>query len=271
MSTSMNDKSHIESTARELFAAEKQRLAVMPVTHTFPKLTRDDAHEIQAFNIKTRINEGERLTGYKLGLTSREAQEQFKVFQPDYGQLTDRMAVWSDGVIELSDLIQPKIEGEIALVLGKNLSGPGVTVTEALRAVDYATASLEIVDCRMREWRVGPVDLVADNGASARYVLSPVAISIRELDLASLGMAISQNGEVRGTGAGAATLGSPLHALAFLANELGKKGISLKEGQVVLTGALSAMLKIAPGDYFTCEIQKLGRAAVRFAKSEALT
>lgn len=258
-------KVHLTSAANELRAAEKHQLPLEPLTRAYPNLSREEAHWIQSHNIEARIAEGERLTGYKLGLTSREAQKQFQVFQPDYGRLTNRMAVWDEGEIALEELIQPRIEGEIALVLGKDLAGPGLTVTDAIRAVDFATASLEIVDCRMRDWKVAAIDLVADNGASSRYVLAPQARSVRDLNLSDLGMALSQNGEVRCTGSGAATLGSPFHALTFLANELGTKGLTLKAGQVVLTGALSAMLKVLPNEVYTCEIQRLGKVSVRFA------
>lgn len=123
MSTDVN-KPHLESAAGELFAAEQARLPVVPITQTYTSLTNDDAHWIQSRNIARKLEMGEKLVGYKLGLTSREAQKQFKVFQPDYGQLTSGMNVWEDGEIPVDQLIQPKIEGEIALVLKKDLSGP---------------------------------------------------------------------------------------------------------------------------------------------------
>lgn len=267
MSTDVN-KPHLESAAGELFAAEEAKLAVVPITQTYTSLVAEDSHWIQSRNIQKKLERGERLTGYKLGLTSREAQKQFKVFQPDYGQLTSAMNVWEDGEIAIDSLIAPKIEGEIALVLGRDLSGPGVTAVEAIRAVDFACASLEIVDCRMRDWKVSALDLIADNGASARYVLSPTAFSVRDWDLSSVGMALSQNGEVRVTGSGAATLGSPFHALAFLANRLGEKGLSLKEGQVILTGALSAMITVKGGDSYTGEFQRLGKVSIRFSEGK---
>lgn len=265
MPTDVKPSPSLETAASSLFAAERDRCPVTALTQTLANLSLDDAHYIQMLNLQRKVDLGERIVGYKLGLTSREAQRQFKVFSPDYGHLTDAMEVWDDGEISIADLIQPKIEGEIALVLGRDLTGPGVTVTDAIRAVDFATAALEIVDCRMRDWAVQAPDLVADNGASARFVLAPVARSVRDLDLSSVGMALSQRGEVRVTGAGAATLGSPFHALAFLANRLGKKDQSLKAGQVILTGALAAMLTVRVGESYTCEIQSLGRVCIRFA------
>lgn len=268
MSTDVKNHLHLASAAGELRAAERQRVPVVPLTKSYPDLSAEQAHWIQRHNIEARLAEGERLVGYKLGLTSPGTQKQFGVFAPDYGQLTDAMSVWEDSEVPIGELIQPKIEGEIALVLGRDLQGPGVTVVDALRAVDFATAAVEIVDCRVREWRVTHKDLVSDNGAAARYVLSPVMKSIRDLDLAALGMAFSQNGEVRVTGSGAATLGHPIHALVFLANQLGRNGTTLREGMVVLTGALAAMLNVSAGDRFVCEIQQLGRVSVRFGARE---
>jgi 2-keto-4-pentenoate hydratase len=154
----------------------------------------------------------------------------------------------------------------MAVVLGRDLKGPGVTIVDVLDAVEYATTALEIIDSRIKDWKITATDTISDNGSSALFVLSSVKQSITGIDLSSLGMALSQNGEVRVTGAGAAVMGNPLGAVVFLANELGKHDRSLLAGEVILSGSLAGMLSISSGDFYTCEIASLGKTSVRFTR-----
>ena len=173
------------------------------------------------------------------------------------------MAVMDEGEISTSDLIQPKIEGEIAFVLGRDLKGPGITVVDAIGAVDYAVAALEIIDSRIKDWKITAVDTISDNGSSARFVLGGIKRPLAGLNLPHLGMCLSKNGEVALTAAGAAVMGNPLNALVFLANELGSQGELLKAGQVVLSGSLGGMIAVRPREFYSCEIASLGRVSVR--------
>jgi len=259
----------LHEMADRLHDAEKNRIPIEPLTSAYEGFEEENAYSVQNINAARAAREGKRLVGYKVGLTSREAQRQFNVFRPDYGHLFDSMAVLEETPIQLSGLIQPKIEGEIAFILGKDLKGPGVTIVDALNAVDYAVNAVEIVDSRIRDWKISAPDTIADNGSSALFVLSGLRKRIESLDLPSIGMAFSQNGEVRVTGAGAAVMGNPLSAVVFLANELGRMDKSLLAGEVVLSGALSSMLSIAPGDVFACEMHGLGRLNLRFAGKDA--
>jgi len=252
--------------ADALDSAERERSPIEALATLYPGITEEDAYAVQNINAQRAVKNGKRLVGYKLGLTSREAQRQFNVFQPDFGHLFDSMAVLDDGVIQLSSLIQPKIEGEIAFVLGRDLKGPGVTIIDVLGAIDYATAALEIVDSRIKEWRITAEDTIADNGSSSRFVLCGVKRRIEGIDFSGLGMALYQNGEVKVTGAGAAVMGNPLAAVVFLANELSKFDRTLRAGEVILSGALSSMLTVAYGDFFSCEIASLGKVRVRFTQ-----
>jgi 2-keto-4-pentenoate hydratase len=249
--------------ANRLHEAETSRQPVPPLSAEFPEMGEEDAYSVQNLNAVRSISHGDRLVGYKIGLTSREAQRHFKVFKPDYGHLFDRMCVLEDTEVALGSLIQPKIEGEIAFVLGRDMRGPGLTIVDALNAIDYATVSMEIIDSRIQNWKISAVDTIADNGSSALYVLGGKRTPIANLDFAHLGMNLSRNGEILVTGAGAAVMGNPLSAVVFLANELARQNKGLLAGEVVLSGSLAGMLTMNHGDVFTCEIRSLGKVSVR--------
>ncbi len=249
--------------ANRLIEAETSRQPVPPLVSEFPEMSEEDAYAVQNLNAVRAISHGDRLIGYKVGLTSREAQKHFKVFRPDYGHLFDRMAVLEDGTVPLANLIQPKIEGEIAFVLGRDLKGPGVTILDVLAAVDYATVAMEIIDSRIQNWKISAWDTIADNGSSAMFVVGGRKTPLDGLDLGGLGMNLTRNGEVLVTGAGAAVMGNPLSAVVFLANELSRQNKGLLAGEVVLSGSLGGMLPMAAGDVFSCEIRRLGKVTVR--------
>lgn len=260
----MLSQAQLHEMADLLFEAERTLVPVAPLTATYPELDEEHAYSVQVINAGRAVRAGRRQVGYKIGLTSREAQRQFKISQPDYGHLFDSMAVLEDGEIDLSTLIQPKIESEIAFVLGKDLKGPSVTIVDALDAVEYAVAALEIVDSRIRDWKISAADTIADNGSSALFVLSGHRRRLDGLDLPSVGMALHRNGEVMVTGAGAAVMGNPLSAVVFLANELGRLDKPLLAGEVILSGALSSMITVQPGDAYLAEFGGLGKVGVRF-------
>ncbi len=253
----------LQTLADRLLEAEQKRQPVEALTTTEQGLTLQDAYGVQLRNAARHLHHGARLTGYKIGLTSREAQKHFGVFEPDFGHLFGNMAIAEDGEIVVSELIQPKIEGEIAFVMKKELKGPGATAMDALAAVDAAFVSMEIIDSRIQNWKIKAIDTIADNGSSSRYVIGTKPVSLKDLDLPLLGMAFSKNGEVQDTGAAAAVMGNPLNAVAFLANELAKFDRSLLPGQIVLSGAISSMVPVKAGEHYTCEVAKLGKITVR--------
>ncbi len=199
--------------------------------------------------------------GYKIGLTSLKARTQLNLHEPDYGHLFHTMEI-KNGQLSLRDLIQPKIEGEIAFIMKKALKGPGVTRATALEATDHVRASMEIVDTRIEKWEIAGEDTIADNGSSARYVLGDKKVAPQQLDFQFMGMNLIRNGEVLVTGSGAAVKGDPLEALAFLANELGKHGKTLEAGAVVLSGSLSTMLPLKDPGKFDCDFKGLGRVSL---------
>lgn len=259
----------LHTIAEALHQAEKSRNPIRPITDSTPGFSLEDAYAVQSMNAGKALRDGKLLTGYKIGLTSREAQKHFGLSHPDYGHLFNTMALGEEGEIELTELIQPKIEGEVAFILGKDLKGPGLTLVDVLTAVDCALVAMEIVDSRIENWKIKAADTIADNGSSARYVLGTVKHSLKDFDLATMGMALSRNAEVLVTGSGAAVMGNPLNAVVFLANELGKMDKGLLAGEVILSGSLSGMLAIQPRDSFTCEMMGLGKCSVHFTTTKS--
>lgn len=255
---------NIDALGDELFHALKSAEAIAPLTERYPHLTLRHAYAIQQRLMARRLEQGERIIGKKIGVTSKAVMDMLGVGQPDFGQLTDRMVVNQGEAVDMSTLIQPKAEGEIAFVLKHDLAGPGVTVADVLRATEGVMACFEIVDSRIRNWQIKIQDTVADNASCGVFVLGDRLVDPRQLDLYTTGMVLEKNGQVVGTGAGAATMGSPVIAVAWLANTLGELGMSLKAGEVILSGALSAMVPVVTGDNLRVSIAGIGGCSVRF-------
>jgi 2-keto-4-pentenoate hydratase len=237
---------------------------VEPITVLYPDITIQEAYQIQLATIHKKVAAGSRIVGKKIGLTSLAMQQLLKVDQPDYGHLLDEMVVENGGTIAFSRVLQPKVEAEIAFVLKKDLIGPRVTATEVLLATDYVLPALEIVDSRVADWKIKLQDTVADNASSGLYVLGGKPVKPEEVDLTLAGMVLYKNGNVMNTGVGAAALGNPAACVAWLANKLFEFGITLKAGEVILSGALSAAVNAEPGDHFRARIAHLGEVSVSF-------
>lgn len=255
----------INAYGQALYEALATQTAIEPFTNNEPDMTIDDAYAIQIVMMEKRIAEtGERILGKKIGITSQAVMNMLKVNQPDYGQLTTGMFVSSGGAIDASTLIAPKAEGELAFVLKHDLIGPGVSNADVLRATEYVMPCIEVVDSRISDWKIKIQDTVADNGSSGYFVLGESTIDPRDIDLTLVGMTLEKNGEVAVTGAGAAALGNPVNAVAWLANELGKRGIPLRAGEVILSGALAAMVPVEKGDGIVASFGGVGSVSVRF-------
>ena len=252
--------------AAELWDADRTAVPIPPLTERHPDLVLDDAYAIQTVNVDRRVAEGRRVVGRKVGLTSRPMQQLLGVDEPDFGVLLDTMVVEEGDAISVGELMQPRIEAEIGFVLERDLDGPGVTTASALRAIAGAMPTLEIVDSRVRDWKIKLVDTVADNASSGLLVMGGRLTPVDRVDLRLVGVVVSRNGEVLHTGAGAAVLGNPARCVAWLANKLGAFGAGLREGDVVLPGSPHAMVGVAPGDVFRAEFAHLGAVTVRFSK-----
>ncbi|KAI3610231.1 2-hydroxyhexa-2,4-dienoate hydratase (plasmid) [Cupriavidus necator H850] len=259
------DSTLIQALGDRLYDAMATHHTVAPLTSQFEDLSVDDAYRIQQRFVQRRLDAGETVIGKKIGVTSKAVMDMLGVYQPDFGYLLSGMVYGEGECIPLDTLIQPKAEGEIAFILRRDLIGPGVTNAMVLAATECVMPCFEIVDSRIRDWKIKIGDTVADNASCGVFVLGDKAVSARNVDLTTCGMVFEKNGEVIGTGAGAAALGSPVNAVAWLANTLGRLGIPLKAGEVILSGALAAMAPVAAGDSFRVSIGGIGACSVRFA------
>ncbi len=256
----------IQAIATELYEAEKNVNPIDPLTSAFPEISLKDAYEIQRTGIKMRrIKDRRKIVGKKIGLTSVAMQKLLGVSEPDYGQLFDHMLVMEGVSVPRNKLILPKVEGEIAFVLKSELKGPGITIADVLRATEGVMASIEIVDSRIRDWKIKLPDTIADNASSAGFVLGSRLVPVKELDLRLLGMIFEKNGEIINTGAGAAVWGHPAASVAWLANSLSAFDDCLKAGEIILSGAVTAAVDAQANDCFQVSFQHLGTVGVRFA------
>ncbi|MEY4730207.1 MAG: 2-oxopent-4-enoate hydratase [Pseudomonadota bacterium] len=248
----------------ELYDALTACSVVDPLTTRHPEITIEDAYQIQQRLISRRLAAGERIIGKKIGVTSQAVMNMLGVFQPDFGYLTDKMVYNEGQAIPANTLIQPKAEGEIAFILKRDLKGPGVTAADVLAATEGVMACFEIVDSRIRDWKIKIQDTVADNASCGVMVFGDRIVDPRDVDLATCGMVLEKNGEIVGTGSGAAALGHPCNSVAWLANTMGRLGISLKAGDVILSGSLAAMIPVKAGDSMRVSIGGIGGCSVKF-------
>lgn len=237
-----------------LYAAWRERKTLEPLKARFPTLDIAAAYAIQRHFMGRRLALGERIVGRKIGVTSLAVQRFLDVHQPDFGVLTDAMIQNDGAVIPASTtLIQPKCEGEVAFLLARDLRGPGVTPADVLDAIEAAIPCFEIVDSRIRDWKIRIEDTVADNASCGLVVLSRARLEPRGIDWAHTPLTVSKNGAPLSTGTGEFAMGSPLLCVAWLANTLGELGVPLLAGELILSGSLVPLEPIAPGDRFSLE------------------
>ena len=253
----------LQQLGDELYHALLHRQVVEPLSTRYPAISIDDAYAIQQHLLARRLAAGERVIGKKIGVTSQAVMDMLGVFQPDFGWLTDDMAYNEGEPVPANRLIQPKAEGEIAFVLKQKLQGPGVSAAQVLAATEGVMACFEIVDSRIRDWQIQIQDTIADNASCGALVLGDRLIDPRNLDLGTCGMVLEKNGDIVATGAGAAALGHPANAVAWLANTLGAHGIALEAGEVVLSGSLAAMVPVQAGDNLRLSIGGMGTCSLR--------
>lgn len=259
----MNDEM-IVTLGGELHQALESRAPVAPLTTRFPSLSISEAYRIQQDMVQRRLASGERIIGKKIGVTSEAVMKMLGVYEPDFGMLTSGMLYRDGAEIVVSNLIQPRAEGEIAFILGEDLIGPGVTPEDVLAATESVRACFEIVDSRIKDWKIKIEDTVADNASCGLLVLGDRAVDPQAVDMTGCTMTLEQNGAIVAEGRGSAALGNPLNAVAWLANTLGNFGIGLHAGDIILSGSLAAMIPARSGDHFAIEIDGLGGCSVQF-------
>lgn len=262
------DDASVRDAAGALARAYASGTPIRPIVESHPAATLDDAYRIQLAQVRDWARAGEVVKGHKVGLASAAMQRQMGVGQPDYGHLTGGMFHLEHQPIAHGGYLQPRIEPEIAFVLHRELTGPGVTAADAVRAVDFVLPALEIVDSRIADWRISIVDTVADNASSGGVVLGSRPTLLSTVDLRLAGCTLHSNGALAATGAGGAVLGSPLNALVWLANTVGPLGVSLEPGHVILPGSMTGAIPVSPGDTVVATVAGLGTVTAVFDRQE---
>ncbi len=256
----------LSTWADQLYKAEQSQRAIAPIRDQLPgEATVDTAYAIQDINTQRALNQGRRLVGKKIGLTSFAVQKQLGVDSPDFGMLFEDTAFQDGQTIPFQKLIQPKVEAEIALVLKSSLNQSQHSVADIIAATDYAVAAIEVVDSRIENWKISLLDTVADNASSAAFVLGSQKVNLAEVDLVNCRMQMTRADEMVSEGQGKACLDNPLNAAVWLADEMVRRGRPLKAGDIVLTGALGPMVAVQAGDEFKVEIEGLGSVSVHFS------
>jgi 2-keto-4-pentenoate hydratase len=233
-----------------LLHARRTQTPISPLSDSEPGLTISDAYVIAQLGVAADIAAGARAVGRKIGLTAVAVQRQLGVDQPDYGVLLNTMAIADGATVPFGDYIAPRIEVELAFRLGAALCGPGVSTEDVRAATEVVHPSFELVDSRIADWRITLTDTIADRASSAGYVVGDVALPVDAFDVAAVEVELDRNGEVVRSGRSDAVLGDPCAAVAWLANAVSAMGEPLRAGELVLSGAITPMLSLAPGDRF---------------------
>lgn len=248
-----------DTIAERLIHARTKNSPIAPLTVDHPEITVADSYQISQIVFEKRLKTGAKLIGRKIGLTSAAVQKQLGVDQPDFGYITSDMILNHEGILPADALIAGRVEGEVAFVMGRDLEGPGITWDQVIQATDHVLGCIEIIDSRVRDWKIKIQDTVADNASSAMIVLGNHPKKLSQIDLEMAGMALRLNSEVESSGVGAACLGHPIHAVIWLANQLGQFGEKLRAGDIILSGAYGPVVPFKPGDHCEVEISGLGK------------
>lgn len=246
-----------------LLDAEKNRKQAVQMSVTYPKIEIEDSYAISSAVAQHKIANGAKLIGHKVGLTSKAMQASSQINEPDYGHLLDNMMVADGAKVNHADYCLPRVEVELAFVLGKPLKGPGIGLLDVLRATEYVVPALEIVDARL----VNPrkiFDTVADNGAAAGIVIGGRPVGPMDVDLRWVGGIMYRNSEIEETGLAAGVLGHPAMGVAWLANRLGKNGVTLEAGHLILAGSFTRVVFAQKGDTLHGDFGPLGSVSVQF-------
>lgn len=257
----------LQALADRLYDAETSGQACKPVRDEIGVTDLDTAYAIQQLNVDRALAAGRRLVGRKIGLTSVAVQKQLGVDQPDFGALFSDMVVPDGELISASAVMQPKVEAEIALVLGKDLDVANPTIVDLIGATDYLLPAIEIVGSRVENWDIKITDTIADNASCGLIVLGDSPAKLSDVDMRLCGMVMDKNGEPASLGAGKACLGSPMNAALWLAKKMVEMGTPLKAGDLVMTGALGPMVPVAAGDNFEARISGVGSVRAIFGEA----
>jgi len=254
----------IEHISGELIEAERTSKSIVALTERFSDVSYEDAYAIQLKTFDTRVKAGAVIVGKKIGLTSKAMQDQFKIREPDYGMITNRMVIREGQPIPVSSLILPRLEPEIAFLLKEDLKGPGINVANVIEATEGVLPAFEVIDSRYKDWKITVKDSISDNASAASMILGGKLTPIKDIDLRLIGLVMEKNRAVVSTAAGAAVLGNPAESVAWLANKLTEYGITLKKGEFVMSGSLVSAVPVEAGASLRATFDRLGSVSVRF-------
>lgn len=260
---------NIERAAKALRQADLDRVPCEPIRSLLQDADLDAAYQVQRQVNLARQEAGDRMIGRKIGLTSQAVRDQLGVSSPDFGAIYANTAYGTGTVLPADQFIAPKIEGEVALVLSKDIDTSQPTLADIIAATHFALCSIEIVESRMRDWDIGLLDTVADNASYGGIVLGGQPMPLSAIDLGSVKMTLSVDGIVKAKGQGSDCMGHPLNAAVWLARTLAQRGDPLRAGEIVLTGALGPMVDAVPGSTYSVSITGMETVSVTFAKAEA--
>jgi 2-oxo-hept-3-ene-1,7-dioate hydratase len=246
-----------------LLAAERERKQAVQLSTTWPDIAIEDSYAISTEVANRKIAAGARLIGHKVGLTSKAMQRSSQIDEPDYGHLLDNMMIADGAKVPHENYCLPRVEIELAFILGRSLKGPGIGLPEVLRATEYVVPAIEIVDARLRDQRK-IFDTVADNGAAAGIVIGGRPVGPMDVDLRWVGGIMYRNSEIEETGVAAGVLGHPALGVAWLANKLGAHDVTLEPGHIVLAGSFTRVVFARKGDTLHADFGSLGGIAVQF-------
>lgn len=254
----------IEALANRLLAAQDKAQPITQVSNDHPGMSVADGYAVQAALARRWTARGDRITGYKAGLTSQVKMKQIGIDTPSFGILTSAMARPENTEIAISALIHPRVEAEIAFVMKDDLAGLNVTIDEVLDATDFVIPAMEVIDSRYQNFKFDLPSVIADNSSSARYIAGGRPMAPRSLDLRTIGVVMEKNAEVMAVGASAAVLNHPANAISLLVRHLTEMGGHLAAGSYVMTGSITEAIPMAPGDTATARFQGMGSLSVRF-------
>jgi len=250
--------------AAALADAERSRVPITPLTAAHPDIDVVDAYEIQLINIRARLDDGARVIGHKVGLSSEAMQKMMGVDEPDYGHLLADMEVFEDVPVDTSQFLFPRVEVEVGFILAEDLPGAGCTEDDVLAATAAYAPSIELIDTRIRDWKIALCDTIADNASSAGYVLGRERVSPKDIDITGIDAVLTRNGEVVAEGRSDAVLGNPVTAVAWLARKVDSFGVRLRAGDIVLPGSCTRAIDARPGDEFVADFAGLGSVRLSF-------
>ncbi|WEK61403.1 MAG: fumarylacetoacetate hydrolase family protein [Candidatus Microbacterium colombiense] len=259
----------VRDADERLHRASETGTPCAPVRDLLGETDQDAAYAVQSLGVARRVADGRRMVGRKIGLTSTAVQAQFGVFSPDYGVLLDDMIVADREPLDIGRFLQPRVEAEVAFVLGHDLESPTTHVADVLRATEFVLPAIEVVDSRVAGWDIRITDTIADNASSGAVVLGTTPRRLDGLDLTTLGMSLDREGDPLSTGSGAACLGSPVIAVAWLARAVARHGQPLRAGEVILSGALGPMVAATAGVY-RARLEGLGEVRADFTAAQSI-